>query len=75
LITPLESTNTDKEEHKDMIAYLIQITEDCVRQHVAAEASVMAGVAQRVDPMLKIQTSIQYASYLTSFWTRYSRNV
>jgi hypothetical protein len=72
---PRESTNTEKEEHKDMIAYLIQITEDCVRQHVATEASVMAGVAQRVDPMLNIKTSIEYASYLISFWTGDSRNI
>jgi hypothetical protein len=72
---PHESTNTEKDEHKDMIAHLIQVTEDRVRQHVATEASVMAGVAQRVDPMLNIKASIEYASYLTSFWTRDSRNV
>jgi hypothetical protein len=70
-----ESTNTEKEEHKDMIAHLIQITEDRVRQHVATEASVMAGVAQRVDPMLNIKTSIEYASYLISFWTGDSCNI
>ena len=72
---PHESTNTEKEEHKDMIAHLIQITEDRVRQHVAAEASVMAGVAQRVDPMLNIKTSIEYASYRISFWTGDSCNI
>jgi len=71
---PHKSTNADNEEHKDMIAHLIQITEDCVREHVAAEASVMAGVAQRVDPMLNIKISIEYASYLIS-WTCDSRNI
>jgi len=72
---PHESTNTEKEEYKDTIAHLIQITEDHVRQHVATEASVMAGVAQCVDPMGKIKTSIEYASYLISFWTGDSRNI
>ena len=71
---PHKSTNADNKEHKDMIAHLIQITEDCVREHVAAEASVMAGVAQRVDPMLNIKISIEYASYLIS-WTCDSRNI
>jgi len=71
---PHESTNKEKDEHKDMIAHLIQRTEDCVREHVATEASVMAGVAQRVDPMGKIKTSIEYASYLISFWIGDSRN-
>jgi len=72
---PRESTNTEKEEHRDTIAHLMQITKDCVRQYVETEAPVMAGIAQRVDPMLNIKTSIEYASYLTSFWTRDSRNI
>lgn len=59
---PHGSPSAAKDVHKAMIARLIQITEDCVRQHVASEASVMASVAQRVDPKLKITTSIEYAS-------------
>ncbi|OJA14802.1 hypothetical protein AZE42_04189 [Rhizopogon vesiculosus] len=50
---------SDKDGHKDKIAHLIQVTEDRVRQHVASEASVMAGVAQRVNPKLNIRTSIE----------------
>ncbi|OAX32434.1 hypothetical protein K503DRAFT_606427 [Rhizopogon vinicolor AM-OR11-026] len=48
-----------KENHKEMIARLIQITEERVYQHVASEASVMASIAQRVDPKLKMKTSIE----------------
>ena len=32
LIMPHQSTNTAKEEHKDMIIHLIQVTEDCIRK-------------------------------------------
>ncbi|OAX33211.1 hypothetical protein K503DRAFT_775849 [Rhizopogon vinicolor AM-OR11-026] len=52
------ATVSTKETHKGMIARLIQITEERVCQHVASEASVMTSVAQRVDPKLKITTSI-----------------
>ncbi|OJA15815.1 hypothetical protein AZE42_09163 [Rhizopogon vesiculosus] len=53
-----------KEIHKEMIARLIQITEERVCQHVASEASVMTSIAQRVDPKLKIKASIEWASFL-----------
>ncbi|OJA15819.1 hypothetical protein AZE42_09165 [Rhizopogon vesiculosus] len=53
-----------KETHKAMIARLIQITEfERVCQHVASGASVMTSIAQRVEPTLKIKTSIEYASF------------
>ncbi|KAG2126214.1 hypothetical protein DEU56DRAFT_892029 [Suillus clintonianus] len=47
------------EYHKDTLAPLIQMTENRVRQHVATEASVLTSIAQRVDPRLKIQASIE----------------
>ncbi|OJA11288.1 hypothetical protein AZE42_05694 [Rhizopogon vesiculosus] len=53
------ATVSTKDVHKDMIAHLIEITEERVRQHVASEASVLAGVAQLVDPKLNIMTSIE----------------
>ncbi|OAX40246.1 hypothetical protein K503DRAFT_768752 [Rhizopogon vinicolor AM-OR11-026] len=48
-----------KESHKETLAQLIQITERHVSEHVAADASVMTGIAQRVDPKLKIEISIE----------------
>ncbi|OJA15855.1 hypothetical protein AZE42_11214 [Rhizopogon vesiculosus] len=48
-----------KETHKEMIAHLIQITEERIRQHVASEASVITSIAQRIDPKLKMKTSIE----------------
>ncbi|OAX37669.1 hypothetical protein K503DRAFT_801056 [Rhizopogon vinicolor AM-OR11-026] len=53
------ATVSNKDGHKEMIAHLIQVTEERVRQHVASVASVVAGVAQRVDPKLNIKTSIE----------------
>ncbi|KAJ8582891.1 hypothetical protein M405DRAFT_829852 [Rhizopogon salebrosus TDB-379] len=53
------ATVSAKVTHKEMIASLIQITEDRVCQHVASEASMMISIAQRVDPKLKIKTSIE----------------
>ncbi|OJA14807.1 hypothetical protein AZE42_04187 [Rhizopogon vesiculosus] len=55
------ATVSTKDNHKQTIAHLIEVTEERVRQHVASVASVMAGVAQRVDPKLNIKTSIEYA--------------
>lgn len=51
-------TVSTKEEHAEMLARLIQITEERVCKHVATEASVMTSIAQRVDPGLKIKASI-----------------
>ncbi|OAX37671.1 hypothetical protein K503DRAFT_219392 [Rhizopogon vinicolor AM-OR11-026] len=53
------ATVSTKDDHKQTIAHLIEVTEERVRQHVASVASVMAGVAQRVDPKLNIRTSIE----------------
>ncbi|OJA14815.1 hypothetical protein AZE42_04191 [Rhizopogon vesiculosus] len=55
------ATVSTKDDHKQTIAHLIEVTEERVRQHVASVASVMAGVAQRVDPKLNIRTSIECA--------------
>jgi hypothetical protein len=68
------STSADNKVHKEMIANLIQITEDRVSRHVASEASVMTSIAQRVDPKLKIKASIEYAPYSTFMLPRHSRN-
>ncbi|KAG1810941.1 uncharacterized protein BJ212DRAFT_1526061, partial [Suillus subaureus] len=48
-----------KGRHKETLAPLIQMTENLVRQHFAPEASVMTSIAQRVDPRLKINASIE----------------
>ncbi|KAG1858794.1 hypothetical protein DFJ58DRAFT_781762 [Suillus subalutaceus] len=53
------ATISTKEEHKETLARLIQETESHVRQHFALEASVMTSIAQRVDPRLKINASIE----------------
>ncbi|KAG1718977.1 hypothetical protein EDB19DRAFT_770944 [Suillus lakei] len=45
--------------HEETLARLIRITEERVRKHVATEASLMTSIAQRVDPGLKIQASIE----------------
>ncbi|OJA09739.1 hypothetical protein AZE42_09939 [Rhizopogon vesiculosus] len=55
-----------KETHKGVIARLIQITKERVCQHVASEASVMTAIAQRVDPKLKINASIDVGK--TTHW-------
>ncbi|KAJ8591658.1 hypothetical protein M405DRAFT_788563 [Rhizopogon salebrosus TDB-379] len=47
-----------KDDHKDLLVRLIQITEEHVYKDVAADASVMASVAQRVDHGLKIKALI-----------------
>ncbi|OAX35019.1 hypothetical protein K503DRAFT_858867 [Rhizopogon vinicolor AM-OR11-026] len=53
------ATVSTKDDYKQTIAHLIEVTEERVRQHVASEASVMVIVAQRVDPKLNIRTSIE----------------
>lgn len=53
------ATISTKEEHKETLTRLIQETENRVRQHFALEASVMTSIAQRVDPRLKINASIE----------------
>ncbi|KAG2125449.1 hypothetical protein DEU56DRAFT_916504 [Suillus clintonianus] len=47
-----------KVKYEEKMAHLIQETEKRVREHVASEASVMTSIAQRVDPGLNIQASI-----------------
>ncbi|KAG2127680.1 hypothetical protein DEU56DRAFT_526745 [Suillus clintonianus] len=53
------ATISTEDCHKETLACLIRMTENCVRQHVATEASVMTSMAQRVDPGLNIQASIE----------------
>ncbi|OAX40245.1 hypothetical protein K503DRAFT_634001 [Rhizopogon vinicolor AM-OR11-026] len=48
-----------EESYKETLAQLIQITERHVYEHVATDASVMTGIAQRVDPKLKMETLIK----------------
>ncbi|KAG2052281.1 hypothetical protein BDR06DRAFT_1009775 [Suillus hirtellus] len=55
---PHATVSTNK-GHAETLARLIQITEERVYKHVAAEASVMTSMAQRVDPGLKIKASIE----------------
>ncbi|KAG2368056.1 hypothetical protein BDR07DRAFT_1605662 [Suillus spraguei] len=45
-------------DHKETLATLIQVTENLVRRHLAPEASIMTSIAQRVDPGLKMNASI-----------------
>jgi hypothetical protein len=45
--------------HEETLTHLIKTTEELVRNHVGADASVMTSVAQRVDPGLKIKASIE----------------
>jgi hypothetical protein len=56
---PLKYMIAAKGRHKETLAPLIQMTENLVRQHFEPEASVMTSIAQRVDPGLKINTSIE----------------
>jgi GTP-binding protein EngB required for normal cell division len=53
------ATISTKGHHKETLASLLQMTENLVRQHFAPEASVMTSIAQRVDPKLKINASIE----------------
>ncbi|KAG2124758.1 hypothetical protein BD769DRAFT_1606884 [Suillus cothurnatus] len=45
--------------HEETLTHLIKTTEELVRNHVGADASVMTSIAQRVDPGLKIKASIE----------------
>jgi hypothetical protein len=56
---PNESPSAAKDDYKGSLICPIQMTEEHVYKHVAADASVMASVAQRVDYTLKIKTSIE----------------
>ncbi|KAG1802405.1 hypothetical protein EV424DRAFT_1494455 [Suillus variegatus] len=69
---PHATVSTD-EDYEETLTHLIQITEKCVSQHSASEASatasiaqqsaseaaVMTSIAQRVHPGLKIKASIE----------------
>jgi GTP-binding protein EngB required for normal cell division len=55
---PHVKTSTHK-DHKETLTHLIQITEKCVGLHSTPEAAVMASIAQRVHPGLKIEASIE----------------
>ncbi|KAJ8581724.1 hypothetical protein M405DRAFT_603863 [Rhizopogon salebrosus TDB-379] len=68
---PNNSSSAVKEDYKGSLIHLIQMTEEHVYKHIAADASVITSIAQRVDPRLKIKASIdaskrQYGKVLTS---------
>ncbi|KIM30956.1 hypothetical protein M408DRAFT_327870 [Serendipita vermifera MAFF 305830] len=48
-----------KQRYKDTLADLIQLTFDNVRNHVAKEASVLTAIAQKVNPNVKVDGSIE----------------
>ncbi|KAG2126191.1 hypothetical protein BD769DRAFT_1668628 [Suillus cothurnatus] len=48
-----------REDYKETLIRLIQITENCVGLHSTPEAAVMTSIAQRVHPGLKIKASIE----------------
>jgi hypothetical protein len=54
-----KSPSAAQDGYKESLIHLIQTTEEHVYKYVAADASVMASVAQRVDPGLKIKASIE----------------
>ncbi|KAG2088267.1 uncharacterized protein F5147DRAFT_781040 [Suillus discolor] len=78
---PHATVSTD-EDYEEMLTHLIQITEKCVSQHSASEASatasiaqhfaseavVMTSIAQRVHPGLKIKASIDIRVGKKRYW-------
>ncbi|KAJ8593314.1 hypothetical protein M405DRAFT_930900 [Rhizopogon salebrosus TDB-379] len=52
------ATVSTSNDYKESLVHLIQITEGHVYKHVAADASLVTSVAQRVDHGLKIKASI-----------------
>jgi hypothetical protein len=58
-IPPNKFAGAASKDYKESLVHLIQITEGHVYKHVAADASLVTSVAQRVDPGLKIKASIE----------------
>jgi hypothetical protein len=56
---PNTSPSAGKGGYEDSLIRLIKMTEQHVYEHVAADASVMASVAQRMDLGLNIKASIK----------------
>jgi hypothetical protein len=56
---PNKFTRADGEKYAPLLACLIKLTEEHVHKHFAADASVMASIAQRVNHELKIKASIE----------------
>jgi hypothetical protein len=56
---PHKSPSAAEDGYKESLIRLIQTTEEHVYKHVAADVSVVASVAQRVDYGLKIKASIE----------------
>ncbi|KAG1813466.1 hypothetical protein EV424DRAFT_58442 [Suillus variegatus] len=55
---PHATISTEK-GYEETLTHLIEITENCVNQHLAPEAAVMTSIAQRVHPGLKIDALIK----------------
>jgi len=45
--------------YEDALSKLIKLTYDHVREHVAREASIVSAIAQKVDPGVNIDASIE----------------
>jgi hypothetical protein len=56
---PTESPSAAKDGYQESLVRFIQKTEEHVYKHVAADASLVTSVAQRVDHSLKIKASIK----------------
>lgn len=53
--------NLARKGHEPTLSALVQKTYDLVNQHVTLEASVVAAIAQRVNPSVNIEGSIAWA--------------
>jgi hypothetical protein len=56
---PNKFTNAADDKYAQLLACLIKLTEEHVHKHFAADASVMASIAQRVNHELNIKASIE----------------
>jgi hypothetical protein len=56
---PNKFTRAADDKYAQLLARLIKLTEEHVHKHFAADASVMASIAQRVNHELKIKASIE----------------
>ncbi|KAG2051806.1 hypothetical protein BDR06DRAFT_1022467 [Suillus hirtellus] len=55
----LYATTSTAEDYEETLMHLIQITENCVSQYSVPQAAVIASIARRIDPVLKIKASIE----------------
>jgi hypothetical protein len=64
-----------KNRFEDTLRDLVGLTFDSVKKHVAAEASVVTAIAQRINPQVKIDASIAWVwrvPLLATHWPLYS---